>query len=172
MNAVGFSPDSKLLALASGDGEVKLWDTSTGVALQTLEGHSESVSSVAFSPDGKVLASASGDGTVKLWNTSTGEVLQRLVVDAVIRTVSFTDDGTLLRTDRGTLCVTLFPSREAPNRPNISDGIFVGDQWITLGGRNVIWIPPEYRRIRFAVHGNCIVFGHRSDRLSILELAL
>ncbi|KAG9227988.1 hypothetical protein BJ875DRAFT_287862, partial [Amylocarpus encephaloides] len=35
----------------------RLWDAATGVALQTLEGHSSSVYSVAFSPDGKLLLS-------------------------------------------------------------------------------------------------------------------
>jgi WD40 repeat protein len=35
-------------------------------SLQTLEGHSGSVSSVAFSPDGKQVASGSSDGMVRV----------------------------------------------------------------------------------------------------------
>jgi WD40 repeat protein len=40
----------------SHDKTVRLWDAATGNALQTLEGHSDSVSSVAFSPDRNLLA--------------------------------------------------------------------------------------------------------------------
>ena len=65
--SVAFSPDGKLLASASRDKTVRLWDPATGAALQTLEGHRDSVLSVAFSPDGKLLASASHDETVRLW---------------------------------------------------------------------------------------------------------
>jgi WD40 repeat protein len=46
--------------------------------LQTLESHSQLVSSVAFSPDSARLASASYDGTVKVWDASSGECLQTL----------------------------------------------------------------------------------------------
>ena len=46
--------------------------------LQTLEGHSGSVSSVAFSHDDKHLASASHDSTVKIWDTASGKCLQML----------------------------------------------------------------------------------------------
>ena len=46
--------------------------------LQTLEGHSRSVSSVVFSHDSTRLASASYDKTVKVWDAASGACLQTL----------------------------------------------------------------------------------------------
>src|SRR5436305_1648010 len=88
VNAVAFSQDSKLLASASWDMTVRLWDPATGATLQTLAGHSGVVEAVAFSQDGKLLASASQDRTVRLWDPATGATMQTLaghsgVVEAV-----------------------------------------------------------------------------------------
>ena len=78
VSSVAFSPDGALLASASGDETVRVWDAKTGTALQTLKGHTDWVGSVAFSPDGALLASASGDKTVRVWDAKTGTALQTL----------------------------------------------------------------------------------------------
>lgn len=68
-----FSPDGTLLASASGDRTVRLWDLNTESPEHTLSGHNGWVMYVAFSPDGSMLASAGADNNVLLWDPETGE---------------------------------------------------------------------------------------------------
>ena len=70
-------PDGRvLLASASADETVRLWDPAIGTAVgDPLEGHTAPVSAVAPVPlpDGRMLlASASYDNTVRLWDPVTG----------------------------------------------------------------------------------------------------
>jgi WD40 repeat protein len=78
VSAVVFSHDSSLLASASDDATVRLWDPSTGQEVQKLEGHTDPVRAVAFSHDGSLLASASWDRTIRLWDPSMGQEVQKL----------------------------------------------------------------------------------------------
>jgi hypothetical protein len=73
VNDVAFSPDGELLASASYDNTVRLWDVASGEQrgeplTEPLTGHTDDVYEVDFSPDGKLLASASDGKTVRLWN--------------------------------------------------------------------------------------------------------
>jgi WD40 repeat protein len=70
--SLAFSPDNKMLASASWDKTIMLWEVSTGSHKRTLEGHTGEIYSVTFSPDGKILASSSKDKTVRLWDMPTG----------------------------------------------------------------------------------------------------
>jgi len=70
------NPNAKLvLASASFDSTVRLWDVERGDCLHTLTRHKEPVYSVAFSPDGKFLASGSFDKCVHIWSTDTGKLV-------------------------------------------------------------------------------------------------
>jgi hypothetical protein len=91
-----------VLASASGDGTVKLWDAHSGQLKQTLKGHSSEVFSgvfsgvtaVAYSPDGKELASASDDKTVKLWDAHSGQLKQTLKWhSSTVNAVAYSPDG-------------------------------------------------------------------------------
>ncbi|XP_064455683.1 F-box-like/WD repeat-containing protein TBL1XR1 isoform X3 [Ornithodoros turicata] len=66
---------SLILASASFDSTVRLWEVERGVCLYTLTKHTEPVYSVAFSPDGKYLASGSFDKCVHIWSTQTGNLI-------------------------------------------------------------------------------------------------
>ncbi|KAK7591035.1 hypothetical protein V9T40_002648 [Parthenolecanium corni] len=64
-----------ILASASFDSTVRLWDVERGTCIHTLTKHTEPVYSVAFSPDGKFLASGSFDKCVHIWSTQSGQLV-------------------------------------------------------------------------------------------------
>jgi WD40 repeat protein len=169
VRAVAFSPDGKLLASASNDRTVKLWDARSGAVLQTLEGYSDHVRAVAFSPDGKLLASASCDETVKLWDAGSGAVLQTLEVDTSILTLSFSNDGTFLQTDRGPIYTEFLSNSATLSRPTLLHSIFAKEQWVGKGIENILWLPSEHWPSRVAVHGSTVGFGYSSGRVTFME---
>lgn len=79
VTAVSFHPVYSILASASEDGTVRLWDYESGVFERTLKGHTATVNSLAFEPGtGKLLATASADLSIKLWLFESFECVKTL----------------------------------------------------------------------------------------------
>jgi WD40 repeat protein len=95
ISSAAFSSDGTLVATASLDGTIRVWDAGVGSLLIELRGHEAPVTGVAFSPDDRFVVSTSHDGTVRLWNVSTGPVLHHgdWVLDA-----AFSGDGRTVAT--------------------------------------------------------------------------
>ncbi|MBC7813816.1 MAG: TIR domain-containing protein [Burkholderiales bacterium] len=127
---VAFSSDGTMLAAASADGYVPIWDVDSGDLLITIIGQElSSVNSVAWSPQaadgGERLAIAYYNGVVGIWDSSTltetpqGDVLIDTGVPTFADVVEWSPDGRHLATsdiDRmvriwdavtGTLLITL-----------------------------------------------------------------
>ncbi|TAQ83564.1 hypothetical protein B7494_g8112 [Chlorociboria aeruginascens] len=97
IKSVAFSHDSKLLASASLDNTIKIWDVATGILQQTFERHNNLIKLIAFSHDSKLLASASYDKTIKIWDTATGILQQTLEGHSgLINSIAFSHDSKLL----------------------------------------------------------------------------
>lgn len=65
VNDVKFSPDTRIIASASFDKSIKLWDGSTGAFITSLRGHVQAVYMVSWSADSRLLVSGSADSTLK-----------------------------------------------------------------------------------------------------------
>jgi G protein beta subunit-like protein len=70
------SPNTNVLATASADKTVRLWNTETWAQERVLQQHQRWVWDAVFSADSLYLVTASSDQSAKLWDLQTGEVMR------------------------------------------------------------------------------------------------
>ncbi len=128
-----FSPNGALVATASEDTTVRVWETASGRPRSQPLLHSSAVRCVAFSPDSRWLATGCYDGTVRLWDWAMGEPLNLPFEpeQATEHAAQFLGDGSVL---------LIYPWQAARNRPlfgkliKLPDFRGNADDWISLAG--------------------------------------
>lgn len=79
MRNVAFSPDSLFVATSDTNGEILLWEVSTGKLVREFDGGPSGDDALAFSPDGSRLASGGDNQNVVMWDVKTGKRLWHLL---------------------------------------------------------------------------------------------
>ncbi|KMS69217.1 WD-40 repeat protein [Streptomyces viridochromogenes] len=160
-----FSPNGKLLATASYDRTVRLWNVADPERPQPLgkplTGHTSWVSSAVFSPDGRTLASAADDGTVRLWDVRDPSRPRPLTApltghDGTIYLVAFSPDGRTLASVSEDRTVRLWNVAD-PGRPKAL---------ATLKGAEA-----AVRSVAFSPDGRTLAAGGDDDTIRLWDVA-
>ncbi|GMI43720.1 hypothetical protein TrCOL_g13531 [Triparma columacea] len=69
---VAFSESDRVVATASGDRTVKVWELRTGRCARTLQGHGQGVTKVGWMQGGTRIVSADSGGILKVWSVRSG----------------------------------------------------------------------------------------------------
>jgi WD40 repeat protein len=93
---VNFSPDGQLLASASRDKTIKVWQVKDGKLIKTFQDKNW-ISSLSFSPNGQLIAAACADKTVKIWSLNSNKPVKILPGHTnTVMDLNFNKAGSLL----------------------------------------------------------------------------
>lgn len=145
------SPDGKILAIACGDGTIRVLDTEVFNELHTLDGHKNGTTCVRFHPSKPVLISGGKDGYLRFWHC--GENYRALYVvpahGGTIYSIAFNTNGDRCATASRDKTIKLWdPGTFDPagrlERSNgghthsVNDVIWLGDTLITCSDDRTI----------------------------------
>ncbi|RSM00418.1 hypothetical protein CEP52_009132 [Fusarium oligoseptatum] len=180
---IGFSSDSKTLALSAGDYDVAIWNLASGRVQQTLSiGHhyQDSDGVTGLSLHDSKLAISSDSGRLDFWDIKTGAHLGSVQADGCFGYLQFAADGSRLVTERGDIRTSPLHcngfDEPRPLRDLEGYGLTKGHAWISWKSRPFMWLPRSHRPSKSypepgssLTMGSTVILGSKSGLVSILK---
>lgn len=151
--ALAFSPESKIIASAGKDENIKLWDVKEGLEIDTLYGHSSEIKSIVISPNAETLASSDGHGLIKFWNLKTRREIRSIKASELpINSLAFSPDSQMLVSGSDDYSIKLWNAK-------------TGKEDCTLGQHSA-----PINSVTFSPDGKIIASGSDDWKIKIWEL--
>ncbi|MBN9523512.1 WD40 repeat domain-containing protein, partial [bacterium] len=171
--AVAVSPDGTLIATASFDKSVRLYDAATGKELRVYagdKGHTAQVLSVAFSLQGDQLATGGADNKVLVWDVPTPNPVKTFAAAAPLRAVAVSPDGTTFALAAADGTIKVFPKGEEKGAvelkghtgPVVGLGFTANNQFLVSAGADKtvrFWTPADGKAGAVYATGSADVSG-------------
>jgi WD40 repeat protein len=183
VNDAQFSPDSRILATAGGDGKIKLWDALTGAPRSTWTAGAAGATRISWSPDGSRLAAGDLDGHIRCWDVASGQLVfeNRGHGGHPVYSVQFSPSGNELITTGTDLVVRLW-SRDGKllmehdhvEQPFFASYDRTGTRVLSVGRQSAsIWNPlTALREVQLVGHTGFVLTGSWSrDDTMVLTAA-
>jgi WD40 repeat protein len=115
VNAVAAVPGGDRVVSGSTDETLRVWDTSSGESLLTIDGANLGAWALDVSPDGQRVAAGCKDGIVREFSLQDGSLLRELSGHrGYVRAVAYTPKGTHLLSSAGDGTVRAWGDRDTP----------------------------------------------------------
>lgn len=160
--AIAFSPNGEELATSFGGFEIQLHNLTTREVQRRFSKGTDEVHAITFLPEGKTLAAVYSSGIIQVWDAATGEWFQKFYSGLPRRvrytSIKYLPDGPFLCLNDRYITNLFLRNAEYPKHYSL----LIDREWITKGGKPLLWLPREYRSNVVAIQGNVVAIRHES----------
>ena len=168
--ALAFSPNGVYFASKSVDRGIMLYNLQTEELQDRFTGNETDYDGgIAFSGDSMSLAFTVG-GNVILVDVKNGRTTGTIPCYRYLEQLSFSTDGTYLRTERGHIRINKVLEDSSDDLSTHDNHWRCGWEWLMQGDRKMLWLPPDFREPTLAHHDGLFVVAHQSGGIVFFKV--